>query len=232
MSIDRSVLEAKGREAAGKGAARKLRVQGLVPAVIYGRALKAPLHISVEPAAIRKAINTPHKRNTLINVKVAGSSGDQQVILKDFQLDPVTREILHADFLAVAENEQVKVLVPLILVGRAQGVADGGILSQARRDLEVWALPKAIPEKIEIDVTNLKIAEALHINDVKLPEGVTVKTHVNFTIAVVSVPEREEAAIPAAAATPAAGAAPAGDAKAAPAAGGAAAAAKKDDKKK
>jgi large subunit ribosomal protein L25 len=220
MSVDKTTLEAKSREGAGKGAARKLRSQGLVPAVVYGKHLQAPVHVAVDPKSIRQSINTPHKLNTLITIKLGDTS--HQVLLKDYQQDPVTREILHADFIAVTEKEPVKVNVPLVLVGKAVGTADGGLLSQVRRQLEVWALPNAIPEKIEADVTHLKIAMALHINDIKLPEGVSVKTNVNYTIAVVSAPEREEAApAAAAAAAPAAGAAAApaaaakgGDAKA------------------
>jgi len=218
MSIDRSVLETKTRDNSGKGVARRLRSQGLVPAVVYGSHLEKPLHIAVDPIAVKKAIATPHKFNTLISLKVNGT--DQQVLLKDYQQDPLSRDVLHVDFLAVRENEAVKVKVPLVLVGKAAGTADGGILSQTRRDLEVYALPNAIPEKIEADVTHLKIASALHINDIKLPEGVKVKSNVNYTLAVVSVPEREDAGVAAAAAATAAAAA-----AAAPAAGAAAPAA-------
>lgn len=211
MSANTSTLEAKPREGSGKGVARRLRAQGLIPAVVYGKHLEKPVHISVDPKAVRQAINTPHKFNTLIQIKVEG--GDRQVLLKDYQMEPVTRAILHADFLDVRANEQVKVNVPLVLTGRAQGVADGGLLTQARRELEVWSLPGAIPERIEVDVTAMKIAEVLHINDLKLPTGVSVKTNVNYTLAVISAPEAVEAS-PAAAAT---AAAPAKDAKAAPA---------------
>ena len=115
-------------------------------------------------------------------------------MLKDYQLDPVTRDLLHADFIDVKENEQVKVKVPLVLTGKAAGVLEGGILSQMRRELEVWALPAAIPMSIEIDVSPLKIAQALHINEVKLPAGITVKSQVNYTIAVVTAPEVEKVA--------------------------------------
>ncbi len=175
------------------------------------------------------------------------------MLLKDYQQDPVTRELLHVDFLDVRENEEVKVNVPLVLVGKPEGVTSGGILSQNRRDIEVYVVPSAIPEKLEADVSHLKIAQSLHIRDVKFPTGVRVKTHVNYTLAVVNVPEKEEvvvapvAAVPGAAA-PGAAVPAAGDAKAgAPAAagkGGAApaapeakagapaAAGKKDDKKK
>lgn len=222
MSNDRSVLSAQPRKDAGKGSARKLRAQGRIPAVVYGRHLEAPLHVSLDPADISKAIATPHRINTLISMEIDGK-GARDVLVKDYQMEPISRAILHADFLAVQENEEVKVEVPVALTGRPEGVVAGGVLAQSRRALEVWALPRSIPEKIEFDVSHLKIAQALHINDVKLPEGVRVKSHVNFTIAVVSAPEHEET--PQAAAAAAAAAAPAGGA-AAPAAG------KKEEPKK
>lgn len=227
MATETSTLEAKTREGSGKGAARKLRAQGLIPAVVYGRHLDKPAHVAVDPVAIRKAINTPRKLNTLITMKGAG--GDKQVLLKDYQMDPVTRDVLHADFIEVRENEPVKVNVPVTLTGKAAGVLEGGILSQTRRELEVWALPGAIPTAIEVDITNLKIAQALHINDITLPEGVKVKTQVNFTIATIGVPEREEAAPVAAAPVAGAAAAPAAGA-AAPAAADSKGAAKADAK--
>ncbi|MFL5353023.1 50S ribosomal protein L25/general stress protein Ctc [Archangium sp.] len=217
MSIDKSTLEVKAREGAGKGAARKLRATGLVPAVVYGKHLEKPLSVAVDPKSVRQAINTPHKFNTLITLR--GVGGEQQVLFKDYQQDPVTREILHVDFIAVRDEDQVKVKIPLVLIGKAEGVAEGGLLTQARREIEVYAKPRAIPEKIEVDVTPLKIAQALHINDVKMPEGVVVKTTVNYTVAVLSAPEGAVEAAPAAVA---AAAAPAAAAAAKPAAGAAA----------
>lgn len=215
MAVDKTTLEAKPREGSGKGAARRLRTQKLIPAVVYGKHLEKPLSIAVDPKSVRAAINTPHKFNTLISISAGGAT--HSVLLKDYQVDPVSREMLHADFIAVRENEPVKVNVPLVLTGRSEGVAAGGLLTQVRRELELYALPNAIPERIEADVTALKIAQALHINDIKMPAGVTVKSNVNYTIAVVSAPEAVEAApaAAAAAAAPAAGAAAAPAAKAA-----------------
>ncbi|MCY1045931.1 50S ribosomal protein L25/general stress protein Ctc [Corallococcus sp. bb12-1] len=224
MATDKSILEASAREGSGKGAARRLRAKGQIPAVVYGKHLKAPLHISVDPKAIRTAINTPAKLNTLIQIKLG--SGGEQVLLKDYQMDPLTRDILHADFIAVKDTDQVKVNLPVVLTGKAAGVLDGGLLSQIRRNLEVWSLPTAIPLQIEVDVTNLKINEAIHVNDLKLPEGVSVKTNVNYTIAVLAAPEAAEVAAPAAitSAAPAAAAGKAADPKAADAKAPAAAA--------
>ncbi len=230
MSVDKTTLEAQPREGSGKGAARRLRAKGVVPAVVYGKHLAKPVHLSVDPKSVRAAINTPHKFNTLIQIKLGGDT--HQVLLKDYQMDPLTRDILHVDVIGVRENEQVKVNVPLTLVGKAAGVTDGGLLTQIRRELEVWALPNAIPESIEVYVTPLKIAEALHVNDVKLPAGVSVKTNVNYTVAVISAPEAAEVAPVAAAAAPAAAAAAPAAAKAGDKAAAAPAAAAKTPAKK
>jgi large subunit ribosomal protein L25 len=224
MSIIASKLEAKSRTGSGKSSARQSRRDGLVPAIVYGPHLEKPISISVHADGVKAAIATPKKLNSVIGLSVDGT--EHMVLLKDYQMDPVSRALLHADFIAVKETETVKVKIPLVLTGKSIGVLEGGILSQMRRELEVWSLPGAIPEKIEIDVTGLKIAMALHINDVKLPAGVNVKTHQNFTICVVTAPEVEKVAEPtaAAAAAPADGkAAPAADGKAAPAADGKAA---------
>ncbi len=215
MSLETRPLTAKVRTGAGKGFARRTRAEGLIPAVVYGRHLEKPLTIAINPKETRAAVQTPRKMNTLIGLNIDGKT--LTVLLKEFQLDPVSRELLHADFVDVRENEQVKVKVPVVLIGKAEGVTVGGILSQVRREIEVWALPGAIPEKIEADVTPIKIAQSLHINEIKLPAGVTVKSSVNYTIAVVTAPEVEKVAEVVAAApgaAPAAGDAKAGDAKA------------------
>jgi len=215
MSLETRPLTAKVRTGAGKGFARRTRAEGLIPAVVYGRHLEKPLTIAINPKETRAAVQTPRKMNTLIGLNIDGKT--LTVLLKEFQLDPVSRELLHADFVDVRENEQVKVKVPVVLIGKAEGVTVGGILSQVRREIEVWALPGAIPEKIEADVTPIKITQSLHINEIKLPAGVTVKSSVNYTIAVVTAPEVEKVAEVVAAApgaAPAAGDAKAGDAKA------------------
>lgn len=214
MSFETRPLNAKIRTGAGKGFARRTRAEGLVPGVVYGPRLEKPLNIAVNAKETKAAIQTPKKLNTVLGLNIDGKQ--ITVLLKEFQLDPVSKELLHVDFIDVRENEQVKVKIPVILTGKAEGVTNGGILSQIRREVEVWSLPGAIPEKIEADVTPLKIGGSLHINEVKLPAGVTVKTSVNFTIAVVTAPEVEKVveAAPAAAAGAAPADAKAGDAKA------------------
>src|SRR5438270_9169296 len=219
MANDVSTLAAKTREKSGKGPARQLRMKGLIPAVCYGPYDK-PLHVAIDPEAIKKAIATPHKFNTVIKLQIDGET--RTVLFKDFEKDPVGGEILHADFLEVRMDKDVVVNVPVILIGKPVGVTEGGILQQVARTLPVLCKPSDIPEKIEVDVSNLAIAESLHIKDVKAPAGVQFKVRGDQTIAGVNVPEKEEEVVkPAAAAVPGAEGAPA-VAGAAPGAPGAA----------
>src|SRR2546430_9000822 len=201
MAHDVSTLAAQKRAKSGKGPARQLRFKGLVPAVCYGPYDK-PLHVAVDPDALKKAIATPHKFNTVIKLQIDGG-GERTVLFKDYEKDPVDGHVLHADFLEVRMDKDVTVNVPVVLTGKPVGVTEGGILQQVSRTLPVVCKPAQIPEKIEVDVSNLKIAESIHISDIQAPEGVRFKTNVikNATIAVVNIPEKEEVA-PAPAAVP------------------------------
>src|SRR5438309_2061345 len=217
MANDVSNLSAQKRDQSGKGPSHRLRAKGLIPAVCYGPYDK-PLHIALDPEAIKKAIATPHKFNTVIKLQVEGA--ERTVLFKDYEQDPVDGHLLHADFLEVRMDRDVVVNVPVVLTGKPEGVTAGGILQQVARTLPVQCKPSDIPEKIEVDVSALKIAESLHIKDVKMPAGVQLKLRGDQTIAVVNVPEKEEEApkpVAAAAAVPGA------EGAAAPAAAGAAA---------
>src|SRR2546423_5349390 len=153
--METNVLTALKRDGKGKGPARRLRAQGLIPAVVYGPTGE-PVHLSVDPAALKTAIDTPHKFNTLLVLKTDGA--ERRVLFKDYQVDPVERRLLHADFLEVRLDKPVRVQVPLVCVGKAQGVTEGGILQQNAHDITVEALPEKIPVKLEVDVSALKVA--------------------------------------------------------------------------
>src|SRR5205809_4906541 len=170
MANDVSNLAAQKREKSGKGPARQLRLKNLVPAVCYGPYDK-PLHVAVDPDALKKAIATPHKFNTVIKLQIDGGEA-RTVLFKDFERDPVEGQMLHADFLEVRMDKDVVVNVPVVLTGKPEGVTAGGILQQVARTLPVECKPGDIPEKIEVDVTHLQITESLHIKDVKTPAGV------------------------------------------------------------
>jgi large subunit ribosomal protein L25 len=221
-----TVVTAARREEKGKGPARRLRAKGLIPAVVYGRK-SVPTHVAVDPALLLKAIETPHRFNTVLTLETDGAK--KHVLFKEWSVDPVSRKLLHADFLEVKLDEPVQVRVPVVTTGKAVGTTEGGILSVSAHEIEVEALPTKIPVQIEVDVTELKIGRSIHVSEVKAPAGVKLKFATDYVVAFVAVPEKEEVvapvavpgAVPAegAAAAPAAGAAP-GAAPGAPAAGG------------
>src|SRR5512142_421958 len=121
-----SIVTAQNRAEKGKGPARRLRQQGLIPAVVYG-GKSEPTHLAVDPAALMKAIETPHRFNTLLTLKT--EAGEKHVLFKDYTVDPVSRKLLHADFLEVKLDQPVKVAVPVVTKGPAIGQTEGGILS-------------------------------------------------------------------------------------------------------
>ncbi len=222
-----TTLKARVRDEQGKGPARRLRASGQVPGVVYRRA-QQPLAISLDPKALRAAVAGEHRFNTLLTLEIDGgtSAGTRLVLLKDHQVDPLEdQKLLHVDFLEVRTDEKIRVELPVVLTGKPIGVLDGGILQQIRRFLQVLALPTHIPLRIEVDVSQLKIAQSIHVADVKMPEGAELKYATNFTIAVVSAPEKEEVVAPvvvaavegAAAAAPGAPAAPGKEGEKAPA---------------
>ncbi len=218
-SVQSSVVVAQPRTGKGKGPARRLRAQGLIPAVVYGRqGQSAP--IAVDPVAIEKALANPLKFNTLITLKMDGS--DKNVLFKDYQVDPVSRRLLHADFLEVALDRPVSVEVPVVTTGKSEGVTAGGILSISAHEVVLEALPNKIPVQIEVDVTNLKVGGSIHISELKAPAGCKFKYTTDYVVAFVAVPEKEEVVAPVVAAVP--GEVPAeGAAPGAPGAPGAAA---------
>ncbi len=188
--MNQTTLTAQLREKTGKGVARRLRASKMIPAVVYGPHAEKPLPIAVDPKALREAIHTGHRFNTILTLKL--DQGDERVaLLKDYQQDPVSRDLLHADFYEVALDKPVTVPVPIVLKGRAAGVIEGGVLSQNRRVVDVVCLPREIPESIDVDVTAMKVNEVLHISDVKAPEGIKLRYLTDFTVAVLSAPEAE-----------------------------------------
>lgn len=230
MSAEIIKLTASRRNEHGKGPSRRLRREGKSPAIAYGKEL-TPLAIAVSPKELKTALAGPLGRNTVMELQIDGKD-KMTVLVKQYAHHPVSREIVHADFIQIALDKPVDVQVPLKLFGKCKGVVAGGILGQVYRTLPVRCLPQKIPAVLELDVTELGLNESMKTSQLPLPEGVSVTLSPDQTIAVVTAPDKkgaeEDAA--AAAAAPAAGAAkaaaaPAKDAKAA-------AAPAKDAKKK
>lgn len=174
-------LMVNSREALGKGSARSLRREGLVPAVVYGKSFE-PCALSVDPKALKKSISTEAGLNTLITLKGDGPFDGQVVILKDMQVDAVVGTMLHADFQVIDLGAKVSVMVPVHPVGKSAGEKEGGNLSVIRHEVEIVCLPNAIPASIDIDVTEMQIGDVVHVEDLQLADGVEAPHEANFTI--------------------------------------------------
>jgi large subunit ribosomal protein L25 len=203
-------LDAKPRGSRGKNEARRLRAAGEMPAVVYGDSGQATgSHaISVDPRTLSRILHSESGANTLISLRIDGL-GEAQVLVKDYQLDPVTHHLLHADFYRVRLDREITVTVPIVLRGEARGVKQqGGLLDFVHREIEVEVLPTEIPENIEIDVSELLLGQAVRLREVA--EGARWKPVSDLDLMLVHVvtPKAEEPAPTEAAAAPAAPAEP------------------------
>jgi large subunit ribosomal protein L25 len=179
-------LSAARRERAGKGAARAVRREGRVPAVIYGGG-QPPLSISLDFKETNRLIYAGHFLTTLFNVDVGGEK--IRVIPRDYQLDVVRDFPMHVDFLRLGEGATIRVNIPVHVKGQdvSPGIKAGGALNLVRHAVEFTVLADNIPEFIEIDVSNAKLGDSIHISSVKLPEGAKpVISDRDFTIATIA----------------------------------------------
>lgn len=187
-------LEVDLRMDKGKGAASRIRREGRIPAVLYGRAMET-YSLSLNPEELKKILTSGARENTLIGLRINGEGsekvGQKVVMLKDLQVHPTKRKYLHVDFYAVAMDVKIEVEVPIHLTGKAEGVKTGGILEQPRREVRVRCLPSDIPEFIEVDVSGLTIGDSLHVKDIPSSSKFEIVAETNFTVASVTPPISE-----------------------------------------
>ncbi len=201
--MERVSLEAKRRDGTGTNRVRKLRLQGLVPAVVYGRG-REPMPVIVEGKALRASLHTHAGLNVLIDLSIVdGSRSAATVMVREIQRGMFKRDIIHVDFHTIDLSEKVEAHVPLVFTGQAKGVVDdGGVLEIQLREVVVECLPTQIPESIEIDISALGVGDSLHVSDIKLPSEVTLVTSAEGAVATVVMPKEIEEVAPAAAAAP------------------------------
>lgn len=166
--MDKQTLPAEVRTGRGKGPARQLRISGKIPAVLYGPGGET-LALSVDPAALTKALTTPFRRNQLIELEVAGKA--QFATVKDLDIHPLTRAIRHADFYRVSLDSTAVYQVPVRTTGRAKGVVKGGELRVHFRTLPLRVAPDKVPAEIVLNVENLDMNESIRAKDIKLESG-------------------------------------------------------------
>lgn len=199
-----TVLEAVTRDTFGKNEARRLRRAGRVPGVVYGGTGAAATPITVEPKPLIRILHSESGANTLISLNVAGA-GEAKVLVKEYQLDPVTHQVLHADFYRVAMDRLIQVTIPVVVRGEPRGIKQqGGILEFIRREIHVECLPGDIPERVEIDVSDLMVHEGVRVRDLPVDPRWRPMSDPDLMLVHVILPKAEEAAAPAEAATAAA----------------------------
>jgi large subunit ribosomal protein L25 len=186
-------LAASPREKTGKGAARQARFAKQIPAVIYGHG-RATQSLMVDGNALEKALTGIEPESTLIELTVEGKK--TKALIREIQRHPVRPDIIHVDFYEIHAHEKITLEVPVHLVGTPDGVRNaGGVLDQVLREVEIQVLPEHIPDRVELDVTALKIGDSLHVRDLTIPNA-QIMNGADLTIATVVPPRAEEVAAP------------------------------------
>jgi large subunit ribosomal protein L25 len=180
-------LKVKDRTELGTRKVNHLRKEGWIPGIIYGHGEKSrPIMIKEEE--LKNVLHSLHSEATLLNLDYEGKK--LQVLMREVSRNPLNEKLLHVDFQHIHENEEVNVHVILELQGKAKGIEEGGILNLEHRDLIVRCLPKDIPEKIVVDVSDLAIGQSIHIKDLPIPEGVKVEEDPSSTVVNILSPRK------------------------------------------
>lgn len=185
--MEELVIEVERRSSAGKGANRKLRQQGLIPAVVYGGGKEA-VPVVIDRHTVTELLKQEKGRNTVFLLKMKGTKQERHAMVRDAQINPLTRQYMHLDFIRVMKGQRLKVEVPVVLEGESAGVKIGGFLDWVGRSLHIECAAEAIPESFHVDVSNLELGQHVTAAEVTLPDGVkllddprkmiaTVKTH-------------------------------------------------------
>lgn len=173
------MLKAEKRAVTGKNNNRRLRVNGMTPAIMYSHGTAETLSVNT------KEFGTLFKghisESVILTLSLDGTEHD--AIVKDYQCNPISGEVIHLDFFKVTAGEKIHTIIPLEFVGSSVGVKKGGVFEPVEREVEVEVLPRELPEKIVVDVTNLEIGESVHISDLKVPESMTFKQDADHVLA-------------------------------------------------
>jgi large subunit ribosomal protein L25 len=196
--MEAPVLRAVRRTHSGKGVARKIRAQGLIPAVLYGGGENIP--ISLQPKELLKILSAGE--NTIFQLDIESEAAeDRKALVRELQRDPLKETLLHADLYRISMDVEITVSVPLVLQGMSREVSDaGGTINQLLHEIEIQCLPSLIPHELTIDIAHLGIGEVLHVRDIPVPPRIQILAAPEEVVASVSVRGEEEPA--AAAATP------------------------------
>jgi large subunit ribosomal protein L25 len=188
---ERVKIEVQERESRGSADSRRLRRQGLIPGVLYGRG-KSPHAICVGERDLRRALTGPGGLHAILDVVLEGQKTTHPSILKDYQQDVLTGRLAHIDLQEVRLDQPIQAQVVIELVGESEGTKEGGVLSQVSREINVEALPLEVPERIEVDISAMEMGDTMRLADIATIEGVTFLDDPDETVlATVTVPTRE-----------------------------------------
>ncbi len=183
-------IKGKKREPGGTQTARNLRKEGMIPSIVYGLG-EENIPVSVDPDEIRKILHSDRGDNTIINLNI-DSEGKETVMIKDFQLDPVSYNLLHTDFMRIDMDEKIEVEVPIVPVGDPVGVIeDDGVLDLVHREVEVRCYPEDIPAQIEVDVSDLEISHNRRLSELEVSDKIELLQDPDTVVAVVTFIEEE-----------------------------------------
>jgi len=185
-------LKAEARTNVGRSGVRKLRARGIIPAVIYGGKVK-PQPLQVAARDINAMMSHASGENVLVDLEIAGEKSNRAALVQEVQHSPVRGEIVHVDFHAISMDETIQAEVPLEPTDTPVGVKTfGGLLEQSLRALTIECLPRDLPDRITVDVSQLNIGDSIHVRDIQLPPGVTAKVPLDLTAFSVMAPVVEE----------------------------------------
>ena len=193
--MEKIELEVQVRKNLGKGKVKAVRLKGLVPGVVYGKGLK-PIPVEVDRKKLEKILASATR---IITLKISEDSKTKTlpVLTQDIQKGLLTDDIIHIDFHKIILEEEIKTRVPVVIIGEAPGVkVGGGIMVQGLREVEVKCLPTEIPDKFEIDISNLEIGDTLHVSDLKIVKGVALLTLPTESLVTIAPPAKEEVVAP------------------------------------
>ena len=189
-------LKTNIRTSVGNSQARALRRKKQIPAVLYGRGKKTVL-LSVYLSELEQALKKSKTGQALLNLVVQNKETyTKPAIIKELQMHPVGRNILHVDFYEIDMNRKIKIKVPVVTKGKSKGVEQGGILQIIRRELEVLCLPLEIPKSFEIDITDFDIGDSVHVKSIPLKDNIEIPADVDFTVLTIASPKAAEEAVP------------------------------------
>ena len=180
-------LNVENRPITGKKTAKKLRNKGIIPGVLYFKGGE-PIQIAVDKLVMYHALHSGHR---IYEIDMAGTT--QYVMIKEMQYHPVTDALIHIDFMRVRRSEKINISVPLMLIGESLGVKEGGVLSQSLTQIEIECLPTDVPEKVELDVTDLEMNSSYSVADVKIKnEEITIISEQELNVVSIHPPVAEE----------------------------------------